>query len=186
MSNLEQIKEISTRMKALREIHEMSEDDLAKKLNIDLEAYKNYEAALCDIPIGFLNEFAHFFNVELISLLTGEEPKLRTYTVVKKDKGLKIDRRKQYDYQSLAYNFVGKRMEPFLVKVPVKDEDAPVICSSHEGQEFNYVLEGQLEIVIGKHQVILEAGDSIYFNANAKHGMKALGNKEARFLAIII
>lgn len=186
MSNLEQIKDVSIRMKTLREIHEISIEGLSQKLNIDLETYKKYEAALCDIPIGFLNEFAHFFNVELISLLTGEEPKLRTYTVVRKDKGLKIDRRKQYDYQNLAYNFVGKKMEPFLVKVPVTDENTPIICSNHEGQEFNYLLEGQLKIMIGKHQVILEAGDSIYFNANVKHGMKALGGNEARFLAIII
>lgn len=186
MSNIEQIKEVSIRMKALREIHDISEEAMANKLNIDLETYKNYEAALCDIPIGFLNEFARYFNVELISLLTGDEPKLRTYTVVRKGQGLKIDRRKQYDYTNLAYNFLGKKMEPFLVKVPVTDEDAPIICSSHEGQEFNYLLEGQLKIMIGKHQVVLEAGDAVYFNANAQHGMKALGGKEARFLAIIV
>ncbi|PKM93657.1 MAG: transcriptional regulator [Firmicutes bacterium HGW-Firmicutes-1] len=185
MSNLLQIKEISIRMKDLREIYELSEESLAKQLNVDLEVYKNYENAICDIPIGFLYDFANRFKVELMTLLTGDEPRLLQYEVVRKGQGLKIDRRKQYDYSNLAYNFIGKKLEPFLVTVPPTDEATAITCSHHEGQEFNYLLEGKMKMIIGKHEVVLEAGDAIYFNSNSPHGMKALGGAKAQFLAII-
>ena len=55
--------------------------------------------------------------MELSSLLTGEEPRLRVYTVTRAGRGVKVDRRRDYDYQSLAFNFVDKRMEPFLITV---------------------------------------------------------------------
>lgn len=185
MSNIEQIKEIAIRMKDLREIHELSEESLAKQLNVDVETYKNYENALCDIPVGFLYEVANRFKVELMTLLTGEQPRLHMYEVVRKEQGLKIDRRKQYEYSHLAYNFIGKKVEPFLVTVPATDENEPIHCSHHEGQEFNYVLEGQMKILIGNYEVLLEEGDAIYYNATYPHGMKALGGKEAQFIAII-
>lgn len=185
MSNLEQIKEISARMRDLREIHELSEEALATQLNIDLESYKKYEGAECDIPVGFLNEFANRFKVNLTTLLTGDEPRLHIYEVVKKGQGLKIDRRKQYDYSNLAYNFIHKSMEPFLVKVPFIDAESPVQCSRHEGQEFNYLLKGKLKMVIGQHEITLEEGDAIYFDSTSPHGMKALDGQDAEFLAII-
>lgn len=186
MSNLEKIKEISTRMKDLREIEDLSQEELAKKLGIEVEVYRQYEEAACDIPIGFLNEVAKLFHVELMALLSGEEPKLQKYDVVRKGHGLKIDRRKQYDYRHLSYNFMNKKLEPFLVKVPLTEESQPIICSRHEGQEFNYVLKGRLKVLINSREIILEEGDSIYFDASCPHGMKALGDLEPEFLAIIV
>lgn len=185
MTHLEQIKEISARMRDMREIHELSEETLAAELNIDLESYKRYEGAECDISVGFLYEFANRFKVNLTTLLTGEEPRLHIYEVVRKGQGLKIDRRKQYDYSNLAYNFIHKKMEPFLVKVPFSESDAPIQCSHHEGQEFNYLLKGKLKVIIGQHEVILEEGDAIYFDANSLHGMKAQDGQDVEFLAII-
>ncbi len=185
MSNLDQIKAISARMRDLREIYGLSEEELAAQLNINLESYQNYENAQCDIPVGFLNEFANRFKVNFMTLLTGEEPRLHVYEVVKKGEGLKIDRRKQYNYSNLAYNFIHKKMEPFLVKVPYVDGAAQIQCSQHEGQEFNYLLKGKIKMVIGQHQVLLEEGDAIYFDANSPHGMQALEGQDAEFLAII-
>ncbi|PKM51834.1 MAG: transcriptional regulator [Firmicutes bacterium HGW-Firmicutes-7] len=185
MSNLLQIKEISIRMKDIREIYELSEETLAKRLNVDVEIYKAYENASCDIPVGFLYDFANHFKVELMTLFTGDQPRLQQYEVVRKGQGLKIDRRKQYDYSNLAYNFIGKKLEPFLVKVPMSNEETPITCNHHEGHEFNYLLAGRLKVIIGKHEVILEVGDAIYFDSNCPHGMQALGGMEAQFLAII-
>lgn len=185
MSNQDQVKEIAVRMKALREINGVSLESLAKKLNIDAEVYAQYEEAVCDIPIGFLYEFAKYFNMDLTTILTGGEPKLQVYEVVRKGQGLSVNRRKQYEYRNLAYNFVRKNLEPFLVTVPASDEDTPIQCSVHEGQEFNYVLEGRMIIKINQHEITLEEGDAIYFNAKCQHGMKALDGKEAKFLAII-
>lgn len=181
----EQIKQIASRIKDLREIAGITIEDLAKELGISVETYKQYENGSIDIPIGFLYELANKFHVELTALLTGEEPKLRTYCLVRKDKGVSVTRRTPYKYLSLAYNFINKKAEPFRVSVEPSGDDEPVHFNSHLGQEFNYVLEGTLMIYIDGHQLILNEGDSLYFDSSCSHGMKAVGGKPAKFLAIV-
>ena len=56
----------------------------------------------------------------------------------------------------------------------------------HEGQEFNYCVEGRLMILLNGQEVIMEPGDSLYFNSEMPHGMRALDGKPAKFLAIIL
>ncbi|NLG88982.1 MAG: helix-turn-helix transcriptional regulator [Clostridiaceae bacterium] len=178
------IESIAARMRELREISNLSVEETANMLNITVDEYKAYENGSTDIPIGFLNNFANKFNVDLTELLTGDSPRLRRYCLVRKGKGVNVERRAPYRYQSLAYNFINKKAEPFLVSVsPSGTSEVPK--NSHPGQEFNYVLEGTLLIMIDNKEFVLNKGDSIYFDANLQHGMKALGNKAAEFLAII-
>jgi len=181
----EQIKQISMRIKELREISELSPESLAKELNISVDTYLEYESGNIDIPVSFLYEIANKFNVELATILTGDAPKLHTYSVVRKNKGISVDRRKDYKYQSLAYNFVHKKAEPFMVTVK-PDSQSDVNYNSHPGQEFNYVIEGTLKVVINGHEIILNEGDSLFFDSGANHGMKAMNNKTAKFLAVIL
>lgn len=182
----DQIKQIASRIKALREISGISIETLAKELKVSSDLYKEYESGTVDIPVGFLYEIANKFKVELTAILTGENPKLHTYCLVRKGKGVNVERRKQYKYLNLSYNFVNKKIETFHVTVEPESEDAPVHLSSHPGQEFNYVLEGTLMIVIDGHQLTLNEGDSLYFDSNYPHGMKALNGQTAKFLAVII
>ncbi len=180
----EQIKMIATRMHELREISGLSINDTAALLKISVDDYTGYENGKKDIPIGILNEFAVKFNVDLTELLTGNSPKLHRYMLVRKGKGMRVERRAPYQYQSLAYNFAHKKAEPFLVTVhPSSTSDVPM--NSHPGQEFNYVMEGTLLIIINGKEFVLNKGDSIYFDANLRHGMKALDDHSAEFLAII-
>lgn len=181
----EQIKQIGMRIKELREISALSPESLAKELNISIETYLEYESGNTDIPVSFLYAIANKFKVELAEILTGDAPKLHTYSVVRKDKGVSVDRRKQYKYQSLAYNFANKKAEPFIVTVE-PDSDDTVHYNSHPGQEFNYVIEGTLKVIINGHEIILNEGDSLFFDSSANHGMKAMNNKTAKFLAIIL
>ncbi len=182
----DQIKLIASRIKELREISEISVKTLANELHIAEEIYLEYESGNTDIPVSFLYEIANRFNVELAAILTGDNPRLHTYQVVRKGKGANVERREAYRYQSLANNFIGKKAEPFIVTVSPGDENAPVHFNSHKGQEFNYVIEGTLKIIINGHELVLEEGDSVYFDSSANHGMKALNGKQARFLAIIL
>ncbi len=182
MSN--QVKQIAARIKDLREIAGLSEEALAAELGVTAETYSEYENGNTDIPIGFLYEAANRFGVELTAILTGEGPRLHTYCLVRKGKGVSVDRRNPYKYQSLAYNFIHKKAEPFLVTVEPGNDDT-VHFNSHPGQEFNYVMEGTLMIYIDGHSLTLNEGDSLYFDSSCSHGMKALDSKPAKFLAII-
>lgn len=181
----DQIRQIASRIRDLREIAGLSVETLASDLGIAAETYMQYEGGDIDIPVGFLYELSEKYHVELTAILTGEGPRLNTYCLVRKGKGVSVERRNPYKYLSLAYNFKNKKAEPFCVSVDPDAGDEPVHFSSHPGQEFNYVLEGTLMIYIDGHQLILNEGDSLYFNSNCTHGMKAVGGKPARFLAII-
>jgi transcriptional regulator with XRE-family HTH domain len=182
----DQLKQIASRLKELREVSGVTAESLAIELEIPLETYKEYESGNCDIPVSLLYEIANKFNVELTAILTGENPRLHTYALVRKGKGASVERRKSYSYQSLAYNFVRKRAEPMLVTVEPKSPDAVTELNAHPGQEFDYVLEGSLKVVVGESELVLNEGDSIYFDSHCPHSMAALNGKQARFLAVIL
>jgi quercetin dioxygenase-like cupin family protein len=68
---------------------------------------------------------------------------------------------------------------------PLKD-DEEMIFTSHPGQEFDYVMEGCLLVSIDGHEVILNEGDSIYFDSTYKHAIRALNNKTVKLLAVAV
>jgi len=182
----EQIQLIATRIKELRDIAGLSAESLASELNIELKLLLNYESGNTDIPVGFLFQVAHRFKLELSSLLRGDEPKLHVYTVVRKGNGINVNRRKQYKYESLASNFIQKKAEPFVVTVEPDASGAKPESNSHPGQEFNYVLEGTLMVVVDGHEIVLKKGDSIYFDSAYTHSMRAMNKQNAKFLAVIL
>jgi len=182
----EQIKQIAERIREIREISGISAETLAGKLGVSTETYNKYESGNSDIPVGIIFEISEYFNIELSVMLGGDNPKLRIYGVVRNGKGLKLERRKQYKYESLAYNFIHKKAEPFMVTVDPGPENATLQFNSHPGQEFNYVVKGTMMTIIDGHEIVLNEGDSIYFDSGYKHAMRALNNEQVKFLAIIL
>lgn len=178
--------QIAKRIRELREIAGLSVEQLASELKVSAKTYSKYENGSADIPVGFLNELARKFKVELTSLLTGGEPHLHSYCLVRKGQGLAADRRKEYKYQDLAFNFARKKAEVFLVTVDPKPQKTRLSFYSHPGQEFTYVLEGHMSVILDGHEVTLGTGDSLYFDSGIRHAMKASGGKRARFLALVL
>ncbi len=181
----ERIKAVADRIKELRDILGVSRDDMSAHIGISPEKYSRYEDGEEDIPASVLYEISRKLGVEMSILLTGETPRMHYFTVTRKGKGVSVERRKQYKYQSLASNFINKKAEPFIVTVEPKPKNK-VQTNSHPGQEFNLVLEGSLKLIIKDHEIVLDEGDSIYFDSSCDHAMVALNNKPARFLAIIM
>jgi len=182
----EQIKQIASRIKEIREISGISSETLAHKLGIPTDLFLKYEEGNTDIPVGLIFKISELFNVELSVMLGGDNPRLHIYGVVRNGKGLKLERRKQYKYESLAYNFIHKKAEPFMVTIDPNPENEMLEFNSHPGQEFNFVIKGKMMTVIDGHEIILNEGDSIYFDSGYKHAMKALENEQVRFLAIVL
>ena len=182
----EQIRMIGARIRELRDISGITTGDLAQKLGLPEDLYVKYETGESDIPVGVLFEISEMFNVELSVLLGGDGPKLHIYGIVRNGKGLKLERRQQYKYESLAFNFINKKAEVFMVTIDPKPEDSLLDFNSHPGQEFNYVIKGSMMTVIDGYEIILNEGDSIYFDSGYNHAMKALNNEQVKFLAIIL
>jgi quercetin dioxygenase-like cupin family protein len=90
----------------------------------------------------------------------------------------------ELDFYALALDKSGRNMEPFLIDIlPATDKDFPL--STHEGEEFMYVLSGQIEILYGKDQHRLQEGDSIYLDSIVPHHVHAYGDEPARILAVV-
>lgn len=182
------IKEVSSRLKSTREYLDINPEFMAQKTDTSVEEYLSYENGEKDFSLSFLNAAAEGLGIEMIELLTGVEPKLNTYTVVKKGHGLPIERRIGFTYQHMAYLFKNKEIEPLIVDAPYSEEEQnkPIHLSVHDGQEMDFIISGKLKFVINDHEEILEAGDCVYYNSKNPHGMIAYGGEDCQFLAILI
>lgn len=180
----ENAKDIAQRVRGLREDMGISATEMAAHVQVEPDQYHAYESAAEDIPASALSEIAAKLKVDLGLLLTGDKPRMSMFSVTRKGCGAGVDRRAGYKYENLAASFKGAKFEPFVVTLPETASNAPIPQNTHPGQEFNYLLEGSMRLKVQDHEVILEAGDSVIFDAANPHGMKAVGGP-AKFLAII-
>ncbi|MCC8037548.1 MAG: XRE family transcriptional regulator [Bacteroidales bacterium] len=179
------LQQVASRLRGLRDALELSIDDVAKAANVEPSTVEEYESGSRDIPVSFLHRLASAYGVELTALLFGEEPKMASYFVTRAGKGIKAERTKVYSYQDIAAGFAHRKLAPFIVTVEPKKGQGDVHLNTHQGHEFNYVLEGEMEITVGSKKLKLAPGDSIMFDASRPHGMLTLGDSPVKFLAII-
>jgi acetyl-CoA synthetase len=183
-----QLKEVATRIKELREILEISEQSMAEATDVSVEDYLQYETGEKDFSFTFIFKCAKTFKVDPTDLLSGMSPTLSSYSLTRKGDGLPITRREGFKYLNMAPLFKNKVAEPFYVVMPYKEEEqnAPVKLSTHEGQELDIIISGQMKAVIGEHTEILGPGDNIYYNSGTPHGMIAVGGADCVFYAIVL
>ena len=179
----EEMIRISERIRELREIFDMTEEEMAAETGVSTEKYKEYEANGENIPISVLYHISQKFNVDLSEILTGEPARLSTIQICRRGKGKTIDRYPGYMFESLAPRFTHKIMEPLLVTLIPGEPEAALV--THGGQEFNLVLEGSIVIAYDDKEYVLESGDAVYFDPSHPHGQKATGAEKARFLTVI-
>ena len=120
-------KEIAPRLKGLRDALDWDVAEMARQTGITPAEVERYESGTVEIPLGFLLKASQASGVELNTLIAGSEAHLTGHSLVRKGKGLAVDRRKDYDYKSLAYRFSGRKMEPFLITVPAKKPEEMTI-----------------------------------------------------------
>ena len=179
---IDEIKIIADRVREMRDILEISVEEMAEKIGVSAEQYLQYENAEDDIPVGKLYLMAAQFGVDPTVLLSGQAPRMEDYTVIRGGKGVTVERYAGYRFTSLAFNFKNRDMEPMIVSLLPSDEMPELV--THAGQEFNYVLEGTVAVTIGKKTHVLNVGDSVYFNPALPHGQHAV-DAPAKFLTVI-
>ena len=87
-------------------------------------------------------------------------------------------------YHSLSEGKDNRHLEPFVIDI-LPAENAKFDLSTHEGEEFIYVLDGFVEINYGKNTYVLEKGDSIYYDSIVKHHVHGYNGQKARILAVV-
>ena len=180
--------EVAARIKELRQIDGISVETMAKLTGVSREEYVACEAGQHDLSFAFIYRCALAFKVGVTDIIEGESANLRSYTVTRRGEGQKIDQAHGMVYHSLAANFKNRVSEPLYVH-SIYDENAErkdIELTTHDGQELDIVLKGSLKIQIGSHSVVLNEGDSVYFDSSTPHGMIAVGGHDCEFYAIVL
>lgn len=175
-------KDIKDRLYELRTFSDISTAEMAEKLGVTENEYIAFENGEDEAPIWLVYKFASIVDIEPSFIFTGKQPTKKYAAAVYENKGERVERYPGYFFTSLAADFQNKQMKPMLVDISPTDKPE-LVC--HAGQEFNYVLEGLLRVVVGDEEFYLHKGDSLYFDPSLPHAQMAMGDKPARFITVI-
>ncbi|MDE5949172.1 MAG: XRE family transcriptional regulator [Prevotella sp.] len=181
----EQIRQIGERLRGLREVLDIPAEEVAELCGITLEHYQKIEAGEADPSVYRLSKISKRYGIALDVLMFGEEPRMSSYFLTRNGQGMAVERRKSYKYQSLASGFRGRKFDTYMTQVDPLPDDAHFNKNAHDGQEFDYIVEGRMEITIGNKVMVLGPGDSIFFDASQPHCMRALDGRPVKFLVVV-
>ncbi len=182
------IQEMARRIRELREIENFTVEEMAAKVGVTAEEYRKCEDGHGDLNFAFIYRCAMVFGVNVTDIIEGYSPNLKSFTVTRKEAGQEIAEAHGMTYYNLAYAFQNRIAEPLYVKSKYQEgaEQREIELTTHEGQECDIVVEGNLLVQIGEHQEILGPGDSIYYDSDTPHGMIAVNGKDCIFYAIVL
>jgi quercetin dioxygenase-like cupin family protein/ribosome-binding protein aMBF1 (putative translation factor) len=180
--------EMGKRVKKARESRGLSLFDLYLRTDIDVEVLSQIEEGQVTPPLGSVIKLAKALDLKMGYFISGEEKK--AYTIVHRDDrertsrlGSSKEEHYGYGYESLAPHKTDRCMEPFLVTLKPSETDEE--RSTHDGQEFIFVLHGKMEVRLGEEIHVLEAGDSIYYDSTVPHLVKCHGKETTKILAVL-
>ncbi len=180
--------DMGMRVKKAREGRGLSIFDLYLRTDIDVETLSQIEEGEVVPPLGTVVKLAKALDLKMDYFISGEE--VKAYTIVRRDDRQVTSRHdpskeKQYGYayESLAPQKTDRTMEPFMVTLEPSDVEEE--RSTHDGQEFIFVFEGEMEVRLGDDMHILQPGDSIYYDSTVPHLVKCHGKETTKILAVL-
>jgi transcriptional regulator with XRE-family HTH domain len=184
-------KKVGKKITTMREAKRMSVRDVSERAGLHVEQIERIEKGIEFPSMAPLIKIARTLGVRLGTFLDDQENlgpviRRRTDTVASLDfSNDEVQGHRHMTYHSLANDKSGRHMEPFLIEVSPSSKDDMFRLSSHEGEEFIYVIEGSVEINYGTTTYLLEAGDSIYYDSIVTHHVHAADDRTARILGVI-
>ncbi len=185
---VEEIK-VGERIKAIREERGLSLKGLADLTGFSTALLSQMENHLVSPSLGTIITIARALELPLGHFFGRGSG--QPYSIVRKNERKKVSRfaskegvKYGYAYESLGYDKRNRRMEPFLVTLEPATV-RPQTLSTHEGEEFIYVLEGDMEVILGSHTDLLHPGDSIYYDSTIPHRVQCHEDRETKILAVL-
>lgn len=184
---------IGEKIRSIRESKQITTEEMAQRSGLRVEQIERIENNVDFPSLSPLIKIARVLGVRLGTFLD-DQSELGPVICRRKDStednsirftNNEVKGRKHMEYHSLSQDKSGRHMEPFLIDVSPSEEGVDFVLSTHEGEEFIYVLEGTIEINYGKNTYILEAGDSIYYDSIVAHHVHAASNSTARILGVV-
>jgi transcriptional regulator with XRE-family HTH domain len=180
---------VGEKIKQLREKKGLSLKDLADLTGFSTALLSQMENHLVSPSLGTIIKLARALGVRVGDFLGESEGE--PFSIVRKDERKKVSRfaskegvKYGYSYESLGYDKKDRHMEPFIVTLEPATVK-PSKTSVHEGEEFIFVLEGEMEVVLGNHTDVLYPGDSIYYDSTIPHRIQCHQDKITRILALL-
>lgn len=182
---------IGAKIRQLRESREMTQQQLANASENSVELLEHIENGDVVPSLTPLIKIAKALDVRIGTFM--DDVQQRGPVIVEQGQTEKViyfsgqkDQTKEsaMEFYSLASGKCDRHMEPFLIDVDIHD-DAEFKLESHEGEEFIYVIDGEIEIVYGSEKYTVSKGDTIYYDSVVPHHLHAYGEKPAKILAVI-
>ena len=182
------LKQIADRIRELRLITGMSVAEMAARTGISESEYEACETGNRNLSVAFLYHCALSFGVDMSDILEGRSPKLRSYALTRRGEGQKIEEAHHMVGYNLASGFRNRIALPLYMEMNYHEgaENEAIELVTHEGQECDIVISGQMKIKIGEHTETLNPGDCIYYDSGTPHGMVAVGGQDCTFYAIVL
>ncbi len=179
--------DIGSQVRNLRNQRELTLQELSDLTGLSKPNLSQIENNIVTPPIATLLKISTALGVQIGVFFQKTEQETNMVVVRKEDrygiaKGPHISHI-GYQYEPLAYPKTNKNMEPFVVNMECR-EVADIVYNNHKGEEFLFVLDGELEFRYGDNQVVLSEGDSLYFDSSIPHGYRGL-NGAAKTLVVI-
>jgi transcriptional regulator with XRE-family HTH domain len=180
---------VGEKIRALREQEGLSLQEMAERTGYSSALLSQIENHLISPPLGAMIKIAKALAVK-VGAFFGEDPR-EPFTIVRKNERRLASRFASkegvsygYSYESLGFDKKDRQMEPFLVTLEpalIKSEK----LSAHEGEEFIFILEGEMEAILGDHKDVLYPGDCIYYDSSIPHKVQCHREMPAKILAVI-
>ena len=183
--------ELGKKIKQIRENHEMSVEELAAQSQCSSEVITSIESGDLIPSLTPLIKIARALGVRLGTFLD-DAPQTGPVMARKgeSEQVIHFSGKEDHpdtsalDFYPLASGKTDRHMEPFIIDVhPPGTEEHKL--SSHEGEEFIYVMDGEIEILYGQERYLVPAGDSIYYDSIVPHDLHAYGSNDAKILAVV-
>ena len=182
---------VGEKIKSIRETKQISVSELAERTGLAEEQINRIENNV-DIPsLAPLIKIARALGVRLGTFLDDQDEvgavvcrkeELNNSTISFSNNAMNA--RTHMQYHSLSNSKADRHMEPFIIDIQTTEETNYEL-SSHEGEEFIFVMEGAVEIAYGKKNHIIEAGDSIYYDSIVPHHVHGYKGQAAKILAVV-
>lgn len=188
MEAVEEGKEsVGDRIRRVREMRGLTVKDLSSRTGIDIDTLARVESGKLIPALGQLVRLGKALDMKMGYFISPGIDK--PMTVVRKHERRSVSRYGEtksmlygYSYESLAPDKANRLMEPFIIKlVPTETEE----FSTHSGQEFLYVLEGEIKVQVGDRADFLKPGDAVYYDSNQPHLVRCAGTAPAKVLAVL-
>jgi transcriptional regulator with XRE-family HTH domain len=183
---------VGSKIKGIRESKNLSVEEIAERSGLSVDQINSIETDQNLPSLGPLIKIARALGVRLGTFMDDNDalgPVVCRAEEREQNSSISFsngaaDARKHMEYHPLAQQKAGRHMEPFVIDI--NPEDTPDFqLSAHEGEEFIYVMDGEVEIIYGKDKYTLKEGDSIFYDSIVKHHVHGAPGKSAKILAVV-